>query len=76
MKVTAGAAVLVERSVFDRNFGPTGGAVTLDTNSSIIIQVPLILSAPALHCWFLNSADSLKTVCSFSSSFISGIHCN
>ena len=40
MKVMAGAAVLIERSVFDRNLGPTGGAITLDTNSSIIIQVP------------------------------------
>ena len=40
MKVTAGAAVLIERSVFDRNLGPIGGAVTLDTNSTAIIQVP------------------------------------
>lgn len=43
MRVRAGSAVLVERSVFERNLGPTGGAITLETNSTIIIQVYLTL---------------------------------
>ena len=59
MKVTAGAAVLIERCVFDRNLGPIGGAVTLDTNSTAIIQVSLVL--PSLPIFlFLNS---LQTGC-------------
>lgn len=41
IRVTAGASVLVENSVFDSNLGPTGGAITLDGGSSIIIQVAL-----------------------------------
>ena len=62
MKVTAGAAVLIERSVFDRNLGPTGGAITLDTNSTIIIQVWFPLTLPALVLDFGQFADSLQTV--------------
>lgn len=41
IRVTGGAAVLVEDSAFDGNLGPTGGAITLDGASSIIIQVPI-----------------------------------
>lgn len=36
--------MLVEQSVFDSNLGPTGGAITLDGASSIIIQVAFAAS--------------------------------
>lgn len=71
MRVRAGAAVLVERSVFERNLGPTGGAITLETNSSIIVQVHLavlLLPYAFVHSFcsaLIQSAIACDRCCAF-----------